>query len=124
MVNINICKLNQKKEIKEEINIKNEIENKEKVKEIVETKIEEKKATNKERKRYEQTIQIPLLEIQKQIKESNNKEKNNNLEDTLVLFNKEDIKEVIKKELSTKTVDKKKKITQKSTESVENSKAK
>lgn len=115
---LNICKLNQKKEIKlEETKI---IDNKEELKEIIETKIEEVKKTKKESKKIEQTIQIPLLEIQKQIKESNNKEKNNNLEDTVVLFNKEDIKEVIKKELSTKTVDKKKKATKKSTESVEN----
>jgi len=98
---------------------------------LLNNKIKEKeleKEINKQtktKKNIEQTIQIPIIEIQNEIK----KIEKNNLEDTLVLFNSNDLKEEIKKQLSTKTVDNQKnkdkksvenkKTNEKSTESVE-----
>jgi len=116
---LNISKETKQKDQNEEqkILLNNNINEKELEKEI--------NKQTKTKKNIEQTIQIPIIEIQNEIK----KIEKNNLEDTLVLFNSNDLKEEIKKQLSTKTVDNQKnkdkksvenkKTNEKSTESVE-----
>jgi len=110
----------QKIENKTEIPVQNE--------DTIKRQIEEIKTAKKEIKEieFDKTVQIPLEDIQNQINNINKKlikeDKSEKVgDDTVVLFSKDDIKEVIKKELeSTKTVDKEKKNSKKTTKSVEN----
>lgn len=126
---LNIFKENKRKElennVKEQLELLNKIEKesetKEKLEKRVELKLEEIQEAKKDYKKIkelEQTIQIPLLEIQKEIEQLDKDEKQ--LEDTIII-NTNDIKEEIKKELSTKTVDKNNKKEKKSTKTVEKS---
>lgn len=79
---------------------------------IIQKQIEEIK-TDKEKIKeieFDKTVQIPINEIQNQIKNINKKltkqEKNEKVgENTVILFSKDDIKEIIKKELGTNVSD-------------------
>lgn len=121
---INIHKDTKRKKIentfKEQLDIIKDIDDNIKLKEVLENHIEEQLEKIKEEanniNKIEQTIQIPLIEIQKEIKEL---KKEKDLEDTIILFNTEDIKKEIEKELSTEMVDKPKKNKKNSTESVD-----
>jgi len=111
---VNISKENKRKQLENTMvsqldkfqEVKNDSELSKVLEETIETQIKEIKSAKRDFKKIEnleQTIQIPMEEIQKQIYELNKKNKKveNDIvdEDTLVLFSKDDIKEVIKNEL-------------------------
>lgn len=121
---LEILKTNEDpKEEKEEVN-KEEIEE---IKKETEKKIEKTK-------KDDETIQIPINEIKKEIENINKKltkEEDDEIEKTKVLFEKGELKGLIEKELesskkkkSTKTVEKSNKKTTKSTKGVEKTKPK
>lgn len=114
---------NKEIELEEAEELDSNIELNEKIKEIIDDTTQEKIEIKDEVQ--DQTIQIPVKEIKSQIESLNQKltkEEEIDLEKTEILFNKEEIKEIIKKELeSTTSVDKNKKNNKKSTETVENS---
>ena len=97
------------KEVKETLDEFKSFEDKSELSKAIEQSIEMQIKEIKDAKRdfkkidsLEQTIQIPMEEIQKQIRElsKNTKEESDDCNnDTLVLFTKDDIKDVIKKEL-------------------------
>ena len=110
-------------DIEELKNIKDKIEVQETIENTINKHIEEKI----DKEEQDKTIQIPVKEIKTEIEKLNKKltQEENDLDKTEVLFSKDDIKEIIKKELeSTTSVDKSKKNSKKSTVSVEKSKEK
>ena len=125
---IEIIKItNKQEESKEQL----KEEEKQSLTQVAEKTIEKiEKATPKKDKKQEETIQIPVEEIKKEIEilnEKLGKKNSNDLEKTEILFTKGELKEVIEKELetvkkekkSTKTVEKSKNRNKKDTTKVE-----
>lgn len=99
-----------KLQLEELQNIDNKSDLSKAIEDTIQTQIKEIQSAKRDFKKInelEQTIQIPLEEIQKQIRDLNKKlaketEKEDKVgDDTVVLFSKDDIKEVIEKDLET-----------------------
>ena len=118
---IEVMKISKELKIKEQNKLKEfeEINDNIILDKIIETTTKEESKKIKE----DLTIKIPIEDIKTQIESINNElsKEDNDLDKTEVLFTQDEIKEIIEKELkSTITVDKSKKNSKKSTDSVEN----